>query len=319
MDGTFNGNTPQRPRIGLGLAQVGPFVHPATVIEMASTAEALGYSSLWAMDRLMTPLAPRTPYPASPDGVLPDEQGIVLDPIVALTLAATATTRIGLGTSVLVAPWYPPVLLARSLTAVDRASDGRLTVGLGLGWSVDEYDAVGGSQRGLARQSEEILDVLETVWGDDVVAHRGDRFHIAASSILPKPVQRPRPRLLLAAYTPAGLDRVARRADGWTPAGLPVEAVAPMFAAVRDLAASHGRNPDALELVVRANIKRTETPLGPDRPAYWGSIDQIADDLERTRSAGADEIILELQGCARTLDELFEIAAAIAAPVLAAA
>jgi probable F420-dependent oxidoreductase len=312
MDSTFHGDTPQGPRIGLGLAQVGPFADPATVIEMASTAEALGYASLWAMDRLLTPLAPRTPYPASPDGVLPGEQGIVLDPIVALTLAATATTRIGLGTSVLVAPWYPPVLLARSLTAVDRASAGRLTVGLGLGWSVDEYDAVGGSQRGLARQSEEILDVLDTVWGDDVVAHRGERFHIAASSILPKPVQRP----LLAAYTPAGLDRVARRADGWTPAGLPVEAVAPMFAAVRDLAASHGRDPDALELVVRANIKLTTTPLGPDRPAYWGAIEQIADDLERTRSAGADEIILELQGCARTLDELFEVAAAISAPVL---
>jgi membrane-bound ClpP family serine protease len=91
-----------------------------------------------------------------------------------------------------------------------------------------------------------------------------------------------------------------------------------MFATVRDLAATHGRDPDPLELVVRANIKRTETPLGSDRPAYWGSIDQIADDLERTRSAGADEIVLELQGCARTLDELFEIAAAISAPVLAA-
>jgi membrane-bound ClpP family serine protease len=90
-----------------------------------------------------------------------------------------------------------------------------------------------------------------------------------------------------------------------------------MFATIRDLAATHGRDPDALELVVRANVKLTPAPLGPDRPAYWGSIDQIADDLERTRTAGADEIILELQGCARTLDQLFEIAAAISAPVLA--
>lgn len=319
MTQPFNDKSSSGSRLGLGLAQVGPFADPAAVLDMAAKAEALGYSSLWAMDRLLTPVAPRTPYPASPDGVLPEEQRTVLDPIVALTLAATATERIRLGTSVLVAPWYSPVLLARSLTTLDRASGGRLTVGLGLGWSVDEYEAVGVPQRRLAGRSEEILDVLETVWGDDVVAHHGERFHIAPSTVLPKPVQRPRPRLLLAAYTPAGLERVARRADGWTPAGLPIEAIAPMFAAVRDLAANHGRDPDALELVVRANIKVTDHDLGADRPAYWGSVEQVGTDLEATSATGADEIILELQGCAGTVDGLLDLAAAVSAPILAPA
>lgn len=304
------------PRIGLALAQVGPFADPAMVIEMAARAESAGYESLWALDRLLAPVAPRTPYPAAPDGVLPVEQHRVLDPIVALTLAATATERIGLGTSVLVAPWYPPVLLARALTTIDLASRGRLTVGLGLGWSVDEYEAVGVPQRRLADHSEEILDVLDTVWRDDVTSHRGERFHIAPSTVMPKPFQRPRPRLLLAAYTPSGLDRVARRADGWIPAGLPVEALAPMFAAVRDLAAGHGRDPDALELVVRANIKVTDRALGADRPAYWGSVDQVVTDLDATRATGATEIILDLQGCATTVDELFDLAFAVATPTL---
>ena len=106
-------------------------------------ADERGYSSIWALDRLLAPIAPRVPYPASPDGALPEEQRIVFDPLVTLTLAAAVTHRVRIGTSVLVAPWYSPALLARSLTSLDHVSGGRLTVGLGLGWSVDEYEAVG--------------------------------------------------------------------------------------------------------------------------------------------------------------------------------
>lgn len=307
------------PRIGLGLAHTGVFADPASVVDMATKAERLGFSSLWAMERVLAPITPRTPYPASADGVLPLEQHRVLDPIVALTLAATATERIGLGTNVLVAPFHAPIVLGRALTAVDMACNGRLTVGLGLGWSADEFAAVGVPQRGLAATLEEFLDVLEVVWADGVSHHRGRRFDIARATILPKPVQRPRPPVLLAAYTPAGLDRVARRADGWTPAGLPIDAISPMFSAVRDMAAGHGRNPDAMQLVVRANANVADRPLGNDRPAYHGSIDQVTDDLDATRGTGAHEIILELQGSAGSVDELLELATVVSRPIFSAA
>ncbi len=307
-----------RPRIGLGLAHTGTFANPASVMDMAAKADRLGFSSLWAMERLLAPLAPRTPYPASADGVLPIEQHNVLDPIVALAIAATVTQRIGLGTNVLVAPFHSPIVLARSLTAIDMASNGRLTVGLGLGWSSDEFAAVGVPQRHLAEHLEEFLDVLDTVWADGVSSHCGERFHLAPATILPKPIQRPRPPLLLAAYTPAGLDRVARRADGWTPAGLPIEAISPMFGAVRDMAAGYGREPEDIELVVRANTHVTDRPLGKDRPAYHGSPDQILEDLDATRLTGAHEIIVDLQGSAGTVDDLLELAMVLSAPMLSA-
>src|SRR4051794_5717491 len=217
---------------GLALPQVGRLAGPAAVIEVAKAADDRGYSSIWAMDRLLAPVSPRTPYPASPDGELPQEQRAVFDPLGVLTLAASVTERVRVGTNVLVAPWYPAVLLARSLTTLDHLSAGRLTVGLGLGWSVDEYEAVGVAQEGLAAKAEELLDVLDAVWTTDIVEHHGDRYHIAPPTILPKPKQSPRPPLLLAAYTPAGLDRIARRADGWTPAGLPVAAVGPMWSSI---------------------------------------------------------------------------------------
>ncbi len=136
-------------RIGLAIPQVGSLADADTVRTVASAAEQAGYSSLWAMDRILAPLDPRTPYPATPDGVLPSEQATCLDPIGVLTLAAAVTDEIRIGTSVLVGPFYPPVLLARSLATLDQISGGRLTAGLGLGWSRDEYDAVGVPQRDL--------------------------------------------------------------------------------------------------------------------------------------------------------------------------
>jgi probable F420-dependent oxidoreductase len=298
-------------RYGLAIPQVGSLADPSIIRTVAVEADRAGFASLWALDRLLAPVEPRTPYPAAPDGVLPREQHTVLDPLGVLTLAAAVTSDIRVGTNVLVAPWYPAALLARALTTLDHLSGGRLTVGLGLGWSADEYEAVGVPQRDLAARAEETLDVLDAVWTNDVVEHRGARFQIAPSTILPKPVQRPRPPLLLAAYTPAGLDRIARRADGWTPAGLPVGAIAPMWAMLRDAAAGHGRDPDALDLVVRANIKVVDVPLGADRPSYWGTVEQVVDDLDATRRAGGHEVILDLQACTTTAAELLDLASAL--------
>src|SRR5215218_8976285 len=104
-------------RIGIGLPQLGRFADIDALREVAAAAETSGLSSLWAIDRLLVPIDPRTAYPASADGTLPAEQRTAIDPLVALSVAAGVTERIRLGTSVLVAPWYPPVLLARALAS----------------------------------------------------------------------------------------------------------------------------------------------------------------------------------------------------------
>ena len=306
-------------RFGLALPQIGELAGPSAIIDVAKAADARGYASVWALDRLLSPTEPRTPYPASPDGELPEEQRIALDPIGTLTLAAAVTERVRLGTSVLVAPWYAPAVLARSLTTLDHISAGRLTVGLGLGWSVDEYEAVGVPQRRLGNHSEEILDVLDAIWLNDIVSHSGERYNIAPSAVFPKPVQNPRPPVLLAAYTPAGFDRIARRADGWTPAGLPVAAIAPMWSTIRDLAAGYGRDADELQLIVRANVKIFDRALGDDRPSYWGSIEQITHDIEATRSTGADEILIDVLANARSAAELIDLTDAVLSPIFASA
>lgn len=309
---TAPGLSPGRD-LGLAFAQLGLFADPDRLRTMATGAEARGYAGLWVIDRLLDPIEPRTPYPASLDGSLPPEQKVALDPLVTLATAAALTTRIRLGTNVLVAPWYRPVLLARSLASLDVLSRGRLDIGLGLGWSADEYAALGVPQHRLAVRQEQLLDVFDAVWGSEVVVYDDGDVRIAPSGIRPKPRQRPRPPILLAAYAPAGLARAGRRADGWTPSGLSLADTAAMWSVVTRAAAEAGRDPASLSLVVRANVHHFDRPAGPGRPTYHGSVDQIADDVRGAFALGARQVILDLQGTTGDVAAYLDLADAITA------
>jgi probable F420-dependent oxidoreductase len=301
-------------RLGVSIAQVGRLADPCVIRSAATAAEGVGYSSIWVLDRLLTPLAPRDSAPEEIADTVGAGAGTALDPLGVLAYAAAVTTRVRLGTSVLVAPWYRPMALARSLTTLDVLSDGRLTVGLGLGWSLDELDALGVPQGELGDRLDASLDVLEAAWGPDPVAHEGPDGRVPPSVVGPKPVQHPRPPVLLAGGTTTGLVRVAQRADGWNPVGLPIDVLGPCWQTVRDTAARYGRDPDALELVPRAVVDLTDRPVAGERAAYTGSLSQVVDDIVATRQAGAHEIILGLPGdpC---FDQVMETYAAIAEAV----
>lgn len=298
-------------RIGIHTAQLGPLATAEAVKAAALAAEQIGYSSVWVLDRLPAAIEPRNDYADIPGLALPEEQRRVLDPFAVLATCAALTERIRIGVSVLVTPWYPPALLARMLTSLDVLSNGRLSAGLGLGWSIDEFESVGVERRHLARKLEEALDVLDAHWEEGPIEYEGSTFRIAPAHNELRPVQRPRPQVLLAGFTPAGLERVARRADGWNPAQLPPDVIAPMWAQVRDLAAGYGRDPDDLELIVRANIKLTSTPIDGARPPFCGTPEQVGDDIEATRRIGAHEVILGIGGVV-TLDQALDGYARIA-------
>ena len=282
-------------RIGFALPQVGPFAGPDQIAKTARRAEELGYSGLWVNDRVLWPTAPRAPYPASTDGALSPEWKTNLDALDTLTFAAAHTSRITLGTSILVLPLYDPVLLARRLTTLDILSEGRLVAGFGLGWSPDEYEATGTPWADRAARMEDALDVIEAIWDGGPVSHESAFVTLPESIFEARPVQQPRPRILLAAYSPAGMARIAARADGWTPAGIPIAAMGEMYQGIQQMAEANGRTAGDISMVVRANCTIFEELPEKDRFPFVGSLEQIAADAQRAEDVGATEVFFDVQ------------------------
>jgi probable F420-dependent oxidoreductase len=277
-------------RVGFALGNIGPIGSPENLLKIAQRAEALGYDSLWTVDRLLWPVAPQTPYVAAPDGALPGEYKRVLDPLVALTFVAGHTKKIALGTSVLDIPYYSPVMLARRVTTLDVLSGGRVRLGLGLGWSKDEHDAVGASMKQRGARADEFLALMKAIWTTDPAEFSGTFYTLPRSVIETKPVLKPHPPIYMAAFVPAALSRIARLADGWNPVGIPVEGMQKMFEGLKQMAKKAGRDPSKLQLVVRANVDIGSKPRSKDGTIFTGMLEQVKADIEGCKRIGAHEL-----------------------------
>lgn len=197
-------------RLGLSLPQMKQYDIGRDIPAVARAAEEIGYESLWVFERILFPEPARQGLYGVPGLPWPDQYRSVADPLVSLTLAAAATERARLGTSVLVAPLHVPFQLARALASLDAASGGRVVAGIGTGWSHDEYAAAAVApfeKRG--QVLDELLDVFEAVWGPDPVSYEGELTTIAPSVVGPKPAG-PIP-VLLAGEQPEG-----RTCGSWT-------------------------------------------------------------------------------------------------------
>jgi probable F420-dependent oxidoreductase len=278
-------------RLGYFLPHLGPAAGPDSITQVAEQAEQLGFDSLWVTERSLVPLDPKTPYPL---GELPSEYRTVLDPLDALTFAAAKTSRVALGMGVLNLPWYSPVLLARRLTTIDVLSNGRLRAGFGMGWSEDEHDVAGSDFATRGKRLEEAIEVLKAIWTTDPVEFDGEFYSIPRSFIGPKPVQKPHPPIYVGAFMPRAIARVARIADGWVAAAFPPAVMGETFAGIKTAAQEAGRDPDSLELIVRANVELYEEPLGDDRVVFTGTLEQVASDISATRVIGASELCIDV-------------------------
>lgn len=280
-------------RVGFALGNIGPIGTAANLIRIAQRAEALAYDGLWAVERLLWPIKPQSPYPVTPDGSLPEEYKHVLDPLEALMFVAAHTKKVALGTSVLDMPYYNPVMLARRVSTLDVLSGGRMRLGLGLGWSKDEHDALGAEMRHRGARADEFLQVLKAIWTTDPSAFEGRFYTLPKSHIYPKPAQKPHPPIYMAAYVPAALQRIARYGDGWNPAGIPVDGMKQMYDGLKGMAKAAGRDPGTLVMIVRANVEVREAPRPKDGMIFTGTMAQIREDVEACKRIGAHEIIFD--------------------------
>jgi probable F420-dependent oxidoreductase len=287
-------------KVGLVLPQAGQQATRENVIQMAKNAESEGFDSLWVFERLLWPINPQTPYVGTPDGSLPIEYQIMLDPLETLTYVAANTNKIALGTSVIDMLFHNPVILARRFATLDILSEGRSIAGFGIGWSKDEYQASNIPFQNRGKRADEFVEVLKRIWTDDVVEFKGKYYSIPASKIGPKPIQKPHPPVYLGGFSPNTFSRIVNYdTNGWLAVvGGPLEYLDNTIKTIKDIANKANKDPNKFKVILLAHLnvaldsKSQSTTTNEDqRFPFTGTIDQIGNDIKRIKQMDIDHII----------------------------
>lgn len=287
-------------KVGLVLPHAGQQATRENVIQMAKNAESEGFDSLWVFERLLWPINPQTPYVATPDGSLPIEYQIMLDPLETLTYVAANTNKIALGTSVIDMLFHNPVILARRFATLDILSEGRSIAGFGIGWSKDEYQASNIPFQNRGKRADEFVQVLKRIWTDDVVEFKGKYYSIPASKIGPKPIQKPHLPVYLGGFSPNTFSRIVNYdTNGWLAVvGGPLEYLDNTIKTIKDIANKANKDPNKFKVILLAHLnvaldsKSQSTTTNEDqRFPFTGTIDQIGNDIKRIKQMDIDHII----------------------------
>jgi probable F420-dependent oxidoreductase len=268
--------------ISLALPTSGAWATPENIVSVARDADAHGFRGVWTFQRWL----------ATDD--LAGVYQSVLDPMIALGFAAAVTQRVRLGLAVVNGPFYPPVALAKQFAALDVLSGGRLDAGIGLGWSEVEYAAAGVEMAHRGRRYDEWLSCLDALLTGERVSFDGDYYTVPAATIAPRPVQRPRPPILIGGGAPAALRR-AGRFDGWISSSrASLDDVQGAVDAVRSAAEQAGKARDSVRCIVRGVTVLQDAPIDAERRPLSGSLEQVRDDLAVYAAGGVDEVFLDL-------------------------
>jgi len=231
-------------RLGITAALTDRDLEPAA---LAVAVEERGFDSLWLPEHTHLPVREESP-PALVEGVRLDDYKRCLDPLVALATAAAVTTRIGLGTGILLAAQHDPIVLAKQVATLDHLSGGRVSLGVGFGWNRAEAEDHGVDFERRHAMVDEHLGAMEAIWSSEQAEFHGEFVDFDPSWSWPKPVQQPRVRTLVGGgATDAVFAAVAERADGWIPIGGRV--LADALPRLRARAEKAGRDPRALSVI----------------------------------------------------------------------
>ena len=300
-------------KIGCHLPMFGPVGTRENVLSFARRMEALGYDSLWASDHVVIPHRIESRYPYSPAGQFPLGPDVpFLEPLTTLALVAGVTERVRLGTSILVLPHRNPVLAAKMAANIDHLSEGRLVLGVGVGWMREEIELLGGNYDRRGAWSDEALAVMRACWRDARATHHGEFFSFDEIGVFPKPTRGDIP-ILIGGHTPLALRRVVELGDGWHAAFITPAALQADIARLREECARQKRPFDQVTISVRAGLSLRDVPLGPDRRSLQGSRDQVIADLIAFRDLGVESMVLETRY--RDLDDMIGIYEAFAADI----
>ncbi len=281
--------------LGVFLPVSGRSASRGSLIETAVRAEEWGFSTVWAADRVVMPGTIDTPYPyAEGDAFIVPPDRPFLECLVVLSFLAGATEHIRLGASVVVMNFRHPLHWLKQATSIDRLSQGRLVLGVGIGWMEEEFRAMGALYPERGRVGDEQLEILQRLLAEERVSHHGAYYDFDDVAFEPKAYGDRLPLWVGGEGRPAQR-RAARFGDAWFPYFVritPAE-LADRFAYVREQAASLGRDPEEVSLAccLPVEITTKTIPQEPDR--LRGTPQQVAEVLQRFASAGVAHVGLQ--------------------------
>ncbi|MFD3454692.1 LLM class F420-dependent oxidoreductase [Streptomyces sp. NPDC058691] len=238
-------------RVGLHALGIGDGARPEIIAAVATAAETHGFARLWCGEHVVLVDAPSSRYPYSADGrIAVPADADWLDPLLALSYAAAVTSRIELATGVLLLPEHNPVMVAKQAATLDVLSAGRFCLGIGTGWSADEFSALAVPFAGRGRRTEEYLAAMRTLWTEDPASFAGEFTRFDAIRVNPKPLRGGRLPVVVGGNSDTALRRAVRHADGWYGFNVPAADVPSHVAVLTDECARHGRAFDELTVAV---------------------------------------------------------------------
>lgn len=268
-------------------------------VEIAKTAEELGFDSVWVSDHVV--------IPAKRSGIFTEH---FYDPFILLAYIASATTRILLGTSVIILPYRNPLVTAKMAATLDVISNGRLVLGAGPGWMREEFEALGIPYDNRGGMTDEYIEIIKTLWEKDDPEFDGEFFSFSDLRFNPKPVQKPRPPVWIAGSSARALRRAALYGDGWQPTGISPGEAAEGIGKIKSIADEAGRDAGGLTFSVRNRVKihrpGRDTNGEPGNAAVYtmrGTPDEITDYVYQYERRGFSHIVFDPD--AEDLQEIF--------------
>lgn len=256
---------------------------PEAISEVAIAAEQLGYDSVWVMDHVVVPDVPEAQQ-FTP---------LVYDPFLTLAYVAAQTTRIRLGTSVLIVPYRSPLLQAKLISTLDALCHGRLTVGVGVGWLPQEFEALNVPFRQRGALMDEYLEAMRDLWtSDGPTSFNGPTVRFENVSCEPKPFQRPYPPLWIGGGSEASLRRVAKFGSDWHPSSRHSETIVDKAKSLRHLAAAEGREPPGIKMRTTLHLT-SESKESAKQGHLIGTLENIRESIRSFATRGVDGFVLD--------------------------
>jgi probable F420-dependent oxidoreductase len=294
-------------KFGFSLIVRGNEATPDTFARIAERAEALEIDSLWCSAHVIVPPQVKSGYILIPGRKHPEHwKECYWEPFTVLSYLAALTSKITLGTSVVIVPMHNPIELAKQVAEVDQLSGGRFVFGVGVGWFEEEFEVLGQDFHNRGARTDEALDLMKALWGDDPVSFRGRYHQVEEAFFSPKPRQRPSPPIWVAGGSKAALKRAARCADAWHPVRPTFETLRHARADLDGYLAEAGRKPESLEIAVKLPLIFQDGPPQSDQPLTQGRPADIIGAIESYSEAGASHLVFDFvpESLATALDTM---------------